>query len=63
MIGLAAALAVGRVIQNQLFGVELLDPPTLIVVVLILMTSAAAASVLPARRAARLDPDTTLRQG
>ncbi len=62
-LGLAAALAVGRVIQNQLFGVEVLDLPTLAVVVLILMTSAAAASVLPARRAARLDPNSTLRQG
>jgi putative ABC transport system permease protein len=62
-LGLAAALAVGRVIQHQLFGVEVLDLPTLAVVVLILMTSAAAASVLPGRRAARLDPNSTLRQG
>jgi putative ABC transport system permease protein len=53
-IGLAAALSVGRVIQNQLFGVELLDPPTLSVVVLILLASATAASVVPARRAALL---------
>ena len=61
-VGLGAALAVGRVIQNQLFGVELLDPPTLGGVVLILLSSAAAASFLPARRAARLDPTSTLRQ-
>ena len=62
-IGLAAALAVGRVIQNQLFGVELVDPPTLGVVVLILLSSATAASYFPARRAARLDPGSTLRHG
>jgi putative ABC transport system permease protein len=62
-IGVAAALAVGRVIQNQLFGVELLDPPTLSVVVLMLVTSASAAGYLPACRAARLDPVDTLRQG
>jgi putative ABC transport system permease protein len=62
-IGVAASFAVGRVIQNQLFGVELLDPPTLSVVVLVLVTSASAAGYLPACRAARLDPVDTLRQG
>ena len=61
--GLAVALALGRLIQNQLFGVELLDPLTLGAVVLILLTSAAAASFLPARRAARLDPTHALRRG
>jgi len=63
VIGLVGAFAVGRVIQSQLFGVQLVDPPTLIVVGLILVSSAAAASFLPARRAARLDPVTTLRHG
>jgi putative ABC transport system permease protein len=60
-LGLAAAVALGRVIQNQLFGVSVLDPPTLSAVILILMTSVAAASLLPAQRAARLDPGSTLR--
>ena len=63
VIGLVGAFAVGRVIQSQLFGVHLVDPPTLIVVGLILVSSATAASFLPARRAARLDPVTTLRHG
>ena len=63
VIGLVGAFAVGRVIQSQLFGVQLVDPPTLIVVCLILVSSASAASFLPARRAARLDPVTTLRHG
>ena len=63
VIGLVGAFAVGRVIQSQLFGVQLVDPPTLIVVGLILVSSASAASFLPARRAARLDPVTTLRHG
>jgi putative ABC transport system permease protein len=62
-IGLAGALALGRVIRNQLFRVDVLDPPTLSVVILILLTSAAAASFLPARRASRLDPGRTLRHG
>ena len=62
-IGVAGALAVGGVIRNQLFGVNVIDPPTLIAVAVVLLTSAAAASFLPARRAARLDPGTTLRHG
>jgi putative ABC transport system permease protein len=62
-IGVATAIAVGRVIRSQLFGVELLDPPTLSVVVLILVSIASAAGLLPALRAARLDPVDTLRQG
>jgi ABC-type antimicrobial peptide transport system permease subunit len=62
LLGLAAALSLGRVIQNQLFGVGLLDPLTLSGVVGVLIASAAAASFLPARRAASLDPGTALRQ-
>ena len=63
LIGVAGALAIGRVIRSQLFGVEILDPLTLSVVILILLTSVVGASVLPARRAARLDPVSTLRHG
>jgi putative ABC transport system permease protein len=59
--GVAAALALGRIIQGQLFGVTLFDPVTLTAVVLVLGASAAAASFLPAWRAARLDPGTALR--
>ena len=62
VIGIGAALALGRVIQKQLFGVSLLDPLTLGAVVLVLGLSAAAASFLPARRAARLDPAMALRE-
>jgi ABC-type lipoprotein release transport system permease subunit len=60
-LGIAAALAFGRVLQGQLFGVEPLDPLTLVTVVLVLCASAAAASYLPARRGAALDPATALR--
>ena len=63
LIGVTGALAIGRVIRHQLFGVEVLDPLTLTVVILILLTSVVAASLLPARRAARLDPVSTLRHG
>jgi len=60
-VGIASAMALGRVIQGQLFGVPLLDPLTIATVVAVLMTSAAAATFLPARRAAKLDPAGALR--
>ena len=61
-IGILGAVFLGRVIQNQLFGVGILDPITLTVVVVVLIGSAAAASFLPARRAASLDPASALRE-
>jgi predicted permease len=61
--GLAGAVAVGRVIRSQLYGVGILDPITLTLVVVVLLGSAAAASFLPARRAASTDPATVLREG
>jgi len=60
-IGIAVALALGRVIRQQLFGVPLVDPITLGVVVFVLIASATIASLVPARRAAGLDPGTALR--
>ena len=56
VLGIAAALALGRVIQSQLFGVTMFDPLTLGFVVFVLTASAGLASFLPARRASRLDP-------
>jgi predicted permease len=55
-VGLTTALALGRVIRNQLFGVEVFDPLTIVSVVATLIGSAALASLLPARRAAAIDP-------
>jgi putative ABC transport system permease protein len=61
MIGVTAAQALGRVIQKQLFGVTLLDPLTIASVVFVLALSAVLASILPARRAAGVDPASVLR--
>ena len=60
--GVPAAMLLGRVLRQQLFGVTLLDPLTLAGVVLVLGVSAAAAGLLPARRAAGLDPARALRE-
>ena len=56
VVGLGAALVLGRFIQGQLFGVTLVDPVTLGSVALVLGASAALASFLPARRATKFDP-------
>jgi putative ABC transport system permease protein len=61
--GTAASMALGRVLQAQLFGVSVFDPLTLAAVSIVLGASAALASLLPAWRAAGLDPGTALRQG
>ena len=61
VVGLAAAFALGRVIQDQLFGVTLLDPVTIAAVVGVLLLSATIAGLLPARRASNADPAQALR--
>jgi putative ABC transport system permease protein len=60
-VGMAAAFALGRVIEGQLFGVTMMDPVTLGAVVAVLVGSAVVASALPARRAATIDPGSVLR--
>ncbi len=60
-IGLGAALAEGRILRSLLFEVSPTDPATLAAAVLVLLLVAALAAWLPARRATRVDPATTLR--
>ena len=61
-LGLAAAFALTRVLQGLLFGVSATDPATFAAVAGVLVVAALLASYLPARRAARLDPATVLRE-
>ncbi|MFW6202543.1 MAG: ABC transporter permease, partial [Gemmatimonadota bacterium] len=56
VVGLLGALAGTRLLQSFLFEVEPTDPATLGAVTLVLLGVAAAASVIPAIRAARIDP-------
>ena len=60
-VGLAGAVALGRVMSGLLFEVGAGDPLTLGAVILTLLASAALASYLPARRASALDPASALR--
>jgi putative ABC transport system permease protein len=60
-LGLAAALAFTRLLTNLLYGVSALDPVTFTLVPLLLAAVALAASFLPARRAARIDPQLALK--
>jgi ABC-type antimicrobial peptide transport system permease subunit len=60
-IGLAGALALTRFMRRLLFQVDAIDPATFIGVALLLTLIALVASVVPARRAARIDPIQSLR--
>jgi putative ABC transport system permease protein len=61
-IGLAAALALTRLIESQLYGVTATDPTTFVLVAGVLAATALVANLIPAIRATRLDPAVVLRE-
>jgi putative ABC transport system permease protein len=61
LIGLGGAALLARVMETLLFGVDAFDPLTFGAVALALTAVALAACYLPARRAMRVDPATSLR--
>jgi predicted lysophospholipase L1 biosynthesis ABC-type transport system permease subunit len=61
VIGLGASLATNRLLASQLFGLSPHDPVLLISVSALLLLVALMASLLPARRAATVDPMEALR--
>ena len=61
VLGLAGALGVTRFLSSFLFGVSPMDPVTLGGVAFVLVAVTIVASVLPALRAARVDPMAALR--
>jgi ABC-type antimicrobial peptide transport system permease subunit len=60
-IGIPAALAGGRVLADQLYGVKSHDPMILGLAAVILAACAVLAVSVPARRATRVDPIVALR--
>jgi predicted lysophospholipase L1 biosynthesis ABC-type transport system permease subunit len=61
VLGVPAALAVGRLLQASVLGAEARDLLTLIVTVAVLVIVSLIASVVPTQRATRLEPTTALR--
>jgi putative ABC transport system permease protein len=61
VLGLAGALSIGQLLQGYLRQVSPRDPFAIGLVALLLTVVAAVATLLPARRAARIDPAVALR--
>jgi predicted permease len=63
ILGGALAVAVSQLISSRLYGLEPHDPATLALATVTLLVVALIAALLPARRAARVNPVTALHQG
>jgi putative ABC transport system permease protein len=61
-LGLAGSLALSRVFESMVFGITSSDPLTYSSVGVVLLLAAAGASLVPARRASRLDPVAALQE-
>jgi putative ABC transport system permease protein len=61
LIGIVAAMALGRYLVSVLYGVRLTDPWTIVGVLLTVCAVAFVACFVPARRAAGIDPLSGLR--
>lgn len=59
--GLASALALTTYLESQLYGVSARDPLTFTAILIVVIGAALLANLLPARRAARVDPLLLLR--
>jgi ABC-type antimicrobial peptide transport system permease subunit len=62
VIGIAAALALARLMSSMLYGVSANDPLSLTIAIVVLSMATVLASLLPALRATRIDPIEALRE-
>jgi ABC-type antimicrobial peptide transport system permease subunit len=60
--GLAAAVGAGQLLQGLLFGVAAFEPWLLAFGAVVMLAVAALAALVPAQRAARVDPMIVLRE-
>lgn len=60
-VGIPSAMALGRYVSSQLYGIEAHDPWIAGTTMLLLTVVSAAANLIPARRASRIDPILALR--
>jgi len=60
-IGVLGSLGLSRLVHSMLWGVSAADPVTLVGTTLVLVLAALGACLLPALKAARTDPLSTLK--
>ena len=61
VLGLAASLALARLLTTILFGVEPFDPLTLLGVAAVVLAVAGVSCLIPAMRAAKVEPASSMR--
>ncbi|HXF28128.1 MAG TPA: ABC transporter permease, partial [Bryobacteraceae bacterium] len=59
--GIALALALGKLVESQLYEIKGRDPVVMTAATVVILVVAALASYIPARRAAKIDPTQALR--
>jgi ABC-type antimicrobial peptide transport system permease subunit len=62
VLGMVAAFAAAGLLEHLLPGVRSTDPLAFVVMIVVLVFAALLASLVPARRASRVDPMSALRQ-
>jgi ABC-type antimicrobial peptide transport system permease subunit len=62
LLGVAGALALGKVLASFIYGIAAYDPLTFAAVAALLAAVALLASIIPAYRAARIEPTRALRE-
>jgi predicted permease len=61
VVGIPSAMALGRYVSSQLYGIKATDPALAVWTVVLLTIVSAAAGLIPATRASRIDPILALR--